>query len=241
MKFGIIGAGPIGTTLSHKLQENGHQVKVADVRSIDHLNDKDISGEAVTIEQVGDNIDVLIISIPFSVIPQIKDVVSKLNDEVIIIDTTNYYPFRDDKITVIEEGMPESVWVSEQLGRDVIKAFNNQLAYTLAHMGMSRGNQKRIAMAVAGNDVSQKEIVMNLVDEVGFDAVDNGVLNNSWRQQPGTPSYCTELSKDAMVDELNNANKELAPINRDAVGKHIYPGITHAEIVELNRKTYTVD
>lgn len=241
MKIGIIGAGPIGATLSHKLHAKGHHVKVADARALSHLEDKDIAGKAVALEQLGQDIDILIISLPLAVVPQIKDVVSQLNNDVIIVDTTNYYPFRDAQITEIEEGMPESVWVSEQLGRDVIKAFNNQLAYTLAQKGSAQKSDKRIAMAVAGNDDLQKEIIMNIVDEVGFDAVDNGTLQNSWRQQPGTPAYCTELTSEDMKKALERADKVAAPQQRDEVGKHFEPGMTHEDIVQLNRQLYKVN
>ena len=241
MKIGIIGAGPIGATLSHKLNAKGHHVKVADARTLSRLKDKDIAGEAVALEQLGQDIDILIISLPLAVVPEIKEMVSQLNNDVIIVDTTNYYPFRDAKITEIEEGMPESVWVSEQLGRDVIKAFNNQLAYTLAQKGSAQKGDSRIAMAVAGNDDLQKEIIMNIVDEVGFDAVDNGSFQNSWRQQPGTPAYCTELTSEDMKKALEIANKATAPKQRDEVGKHFEPGMTHEDIVQLNRQLYKVN
>jgi hypothetical protein len=37
---------------------------------------------------------------------------------------------------------------------------------------------------------------MQLVDDTGFEPIDAGVLAESWRQQPGTPAYCTELSQE---------------------------------------------
>ena len=30
---------------------------------------------------------------------------------------------------------------------------------------------------------------MELIEELGFDAVDAGTIDESWRQQPGTPVY----------------------------------------------------
>ena len=113
--------------------------------------------------------------------------------------------------------MVESVWVSNQLGRPIIKAFNNLLAYTLENKGTPEGTSGRIAMAIAGNDLSQKQIIMDVVNELGFDAVDSGSLSDSWRQQPGTPAYCTELTKDELTKALKKANKEKAPLLRDKV------------------------
>jgi predicted dinucleotide-binding enzyme len=45
-----------------------------------------------------------------------------------------------------------------------------------------------------------KAVVLQLVDELGFDAVDAGGLDDSWRQQPGTPVYTTE-GCGALIDE----------------------------------------
>lgn len=238
MKIGIIGAGPIGTTLSNKLSENGHEVKIADVRSIERLKNKTFSGKAVDVEDVIVDIDMLILSIPTFVIPSIDRIISQVAKEVIIVDTSNYYPFRDDKIEAIEKGEVESIWVSQQIGRDVVKAFNNLLAYTLANKGTHQDYKNRIAIAVSGNNIVEKEKVMHIVNEVGFDVVDNGDLNNSWRAQPGTPAYCTELTKEELKEALEKANKEKAPSLREKVIASFSPDFNHEDIVNLNRKIY---
>ncbi|HDG8499622.1 TPA: NAD(P)-binding domain-containing protein [Staphylococcus aureus] len=238
MKFGIIGSGEIGATLSHKLYDNGHQVKVADVRSIKHLEGKNIGGQAVELENISEDIDVLILSIPIDVMPKVRHIISNMSENIIIVDTSNYYPFRNNKIEAIENGIPESVWVSQQLGKSVIKAFNNQLAYTLANKGAPKDSENRIAMAVAGNDIKEKEIIMNIVSEVGFDTIDSGELKDSWRQQPGTPAYCTELNKEDLKAALENANKNEAPYRRDKVIENISSEFTSEDIVKLNRKIY---
>lgn len=238
MKFGIIGSGAIGATLSHKLHDKGHQVKVADVRSIKHLEGKSIGGQAVELENISEDIDILILSIPIDVMPKVRNIISKMPENIIIVDTSNYYPFRNDKIEAIENGVPESVWVSQQVGKNVIKAFNNQLAYTLANKGTPQDSENRIAMAIAGNDIKEKEIIMNIVSEVGFDAIDSGELKDSWRQQPGTPVYCTELNKEDSKTALENANKNEAPYLRDKVIENLSPEFTSEDIVKLNRKIY---
>lgn len=238
MKFGIVGAGPIGSTLSHKLHGSGHKVKVADVRSVKHLKDKNISGQAVELQNIVEDIDILILSIPTDVMPKLSHIISNIPKDIIVVDTSNYYPFRDNKIEAIEDGTPESIWVSQQLGRDVVKAFNNQLAYTLANKGTTQDNENRIAMAVAGNDIKEKEIIMNIVSEVGFDTIDSGELKDSWKQQPGTPAYCTELTKEDLKIALANANKEEAPSLRDKVIENFSSEFTHDDVVNLNRKIY---
>lgn len=184
MKFGIIGAGTIGSIISKKLVENGHDVKIADARGIEYLEGKELAGTPVRVEDAIKNIDVLIISLPTKAMSSIRNMIDQAGEEVIIVDTSNYYPFRDDKIDEIENGRVESVWVSNHLGRPVIKAFNNLLAYTLENEGTTVDANERIAMAVAGDDASQKHVVIDVVSELGFDAIDSGSLSDSWRQQP---------------------------------------------------------
>lgn len=238
MRFGIIGAGPIGTTISKKIVQNGHDVKIADARGIERLEGKKIAGIPVSVEDVITNIDVLIISIPFHAMPSIRNIVDKAGEEVIVVDTSNYYPFRDNKIEEIENGIVESIWVSNQLDRPIIKAFNNQLAYTFENKGTPEGTSGRIALAIAGNDLSQKQIIMDVVNELGFDAIDSGSLSDSWRQQPGTPAYCTELTKEELTEALKRSNKEKSPFLRDKVLGKFSSEFTHEDIVKLNRETY---
>lgn len=238
MRFGIIGAGPIGSIISSKLVKNGHEVKMADIRGIDRLEGKAFAGTPVSVEEVITNIDVLIISIPFYVIPSLRSIVEKVGEEVIVVDTSNYYPLRDHRIEDIENGMMESVWVSNQLGRPIIKAFNNQLAYTLEHKGTPEGSRGRIALAIAGDDLAQKQIIMDVINELGFDAVDSGSLSDSWRIQPGNPAYCTELTKEELTEALKKANKEKAPSIRDKFSKKFSTELSHEEKVNLNRELY---
>lgn len=238
MKFGIIGAGPIGQSIAKKLMSNGHEVKVADARGIERLAGKTIIGTVVSTEEIGQNIDVLIISIPLYAIPTIQPILKNVDDKVIVVDTSNYYPFRDQQIEVIDQGMVESVWVAEQLERPVIKAFSNLLAYTLENKGTPTGTTGRIAMAVAGDDEGHKQIIMNLVNDCGFDAVDAGTIAESWTMQPGTPAYCTELTKEELALAFQKAEKGSAPRLRDEIMGQFSPDFTHDGVVALNRKIF---
>ncbi|MBX9971050.1 NAD(P)-binding domain-containing protein [Priestia aryabhattai] len=238
MRFGIIGAGSIGSIISKKLVKNEQDVKIADARGIERLEGKELAGTPVRVEDAIKNIEILIISLPTKAMPSIRNIIDQVGEEVIIVDTSNYYAFRDDKIEEIENGMVESVWVSNQLGRPIIKAFNNLLAHTLENEGTPEGTSGRIAIAIAGNDLSQKQVIMDVVNELGFDTVDSGSLSDSWRQQPGTPAYCTELTKDELTKALKKANKEKAPLLRDKAIESYEPGYSHKDIVNLNREIY---
>ena len=79
---------------------------------------------------------------------------------------------------------------------------------------------------------------MQLVVATGFDALDAGTLDESWRQQPGTPAYCTELMADALRSALAAADKERAPVNRETLLNEFMAGygkLTHDDLVVRNR------
>ena len=137
-----------------------------------------------------------------------EDLFVGVPDDVVVVDTGNYYPQRDGRLDEIERGTTESRWVSRQLGRPVIKAFNNIYAKHLLERGKPKGAADRIALPVAGDDPRGKGIVMRLVDELGFDPVDAGTLDESWRQQPGTPVYATDLDAAAARRALADASPE---------------------------------
>jgi predicted dinucleotide-binding enzyme len=133
-------------------------------------------------------------------------------DNVVVVDTGNYYPQqRDGRIAGIEDGTVESRWVSQQLGRPVVKAFNNIYAEHLLKLGKPSGTPGRIALPVAGDDERAKSVVLRLVDELGFDAVDAGELDDSWRQQPSTPVYAADFDAEGVRRALASASKERKP------------------------------
>jgi 8-hydroxy-5-deazaflavin:NADPH oxidoreductase len=214
MKIGIIGAGNIGGNLTRRFSAAGHQVFVANSRGPDTL--KDLAAETgaapVTVEQAARSGEVVVVTIPESKIPDLpQDLFAGVPASVVVIDTGNYYPReRDGRIEAIEAGMPESRWVETQLHRPVVKAFNNIYAQHLLERGTPAGTPGRLALPVAGDDPA-KSVVMRLIDEIGFDPVDDGSLDESWRQQPGTPVYGEDYDAREVRDALARASKERTP------------------------------
>jgi predicted dinucleotide-binding enzyme len=58
--------------------------------------------------------------------------------------------------------------------------FNGIFWQHLLEGGLPRRSAGRIALPVAGDDAAGKQIVFDLVDELGFDPVDGGTLAESW-------------------------------------------------------------
>lgn len=79
---------------------------------------------------------------------------------------------------------------------------------------------------------------MKLVEATGFDALESGSLGDSWRQQPGTPAYYTELTTNELKSALRLADQSRAPRNREALLREFLAAggkLTHNEIVARNR------
>lgn len=246
MKIGIIGTGALGGTIAKKLVAAGHEIKATNA-SQEHELAKIAAGLGVTATNIRDvvrNVDAVFISIPTYAITALpNNIFEEIPDDVIVIDTCNYYPFRDGVMEEFSNGKLESVWVAEQLGRPVVKAFNNLLAYTLEHEGKAKGEKGRIAMAISGNDQGAKEIVSGLINDAGFDAIDAGSLSESWRHQPGMPAYCTELNAVDLRQALADADdiKAHAAYLRDLttsklIEKNTVP--SHEEMLDVIRSLF---
>lgn len=240
MKIGIIGAGNIGASLARKLSAAGHDIKIANSKGPETLADiaKDTGAQAVTKEDAVKDVDTIILSIPFLSYRTLASLLNGIPSDVVVIDTSNYYPFRDGVVDGLDDGMPESVWVGEQIGRPVVKAWNAVLAATLAERGKPKGAQGRTALPVAGDDDRAKAVAMELVETTGFDALDAGSLADSWRQQPGTPAYCTERTIDELKAALAAADKQRAPVNRETLIKGFienYGKLSHDDVIAKNR------
>jgi 8-hydroxy-5-deazaflavin:NADPH oxidoreductase len=212
MKIGIIGAGQIGGTLARRLRALGHEVSIANSRGPETLATlaKESGAKPVTVEQAARAGDIVIVTIPLKNIPKLPaGLFDGVPQNVVVIDTGNYYPQqRDGRIDAIEEGTTESRWTSQQLGRPVVKAFNNIYARHLLEKGKPKGAPGRIALPVAGDDRRAKDVVIRLLDELGFDAVDAGSLDESWRQQPATPVYGTDFDTAGVKKALAEARPE---------------------------------
>ncbi|GAA1458494.1 NADPH-dependent F420 reductase [Williamsia maris] len=212
MKIGIIGAGFIGGSLTRRLTAVGHEVAVANSRDPETLADlaSETGATAVWAKDAAADADLVILTIPQKNVPDLADdLFAARKPGAPIIETNNYYPQqRDGLIAAIEDGQPESAWVSEHIGAPVIKVFNGIYWKHLLEKGVDAGTDGRIALPIAGDDVDHKKIVSDLVDQIGFDPVDAGSITDSWRQQPGTPVYGKDYNADKVRAALAEASNE---------------------------------
>ncbi len=217
LKIGILGAGNIGKTLARKLTQAGHDVKVANSRGPETIpaDAVEFGARAVTAAEAVQDVEVVILSINPTSYSKVAPLFAGLPEETVVMDTSNYHPARDNRIEAIDVGQVESLWVVEQLGRPIVKAWNTIVSDSFARKGKPAGSPDRIALPVAADRDRDREVGMALVEDTGFDAFDAGTLENSWRQQPGSPVYCTDLTLAELPDALASAERERLPKRRD--------------------------
>ncbi|WP_368858550.1 NADPH-dependent F420 reductase [Streptomyces griseoflavus] len=216
MKIGIIGAGNIGGNLTRRLTALGHDVSVANSRGPETLKElaEETGATPVRAAEAARGAEIVVVTVPLKAVPDLPSgLFDGAAEGVAVIDTGNYYPRRrDGRIAGIEdEGLTESRWTERAIGHPVIKAFNGTYAQDILDRHRPAGDPDRMALPVAGDDEAAKRKVRALIDELGFDTVDAGGIDDSWRQQPDTPVYGLRGGTEAVTRALAEASPERKP------------------------------
>jgi predicted dinucleotide-binding enzyme len=191
--LGLIGSGMIGSALARLAVAAGLDVVVSNSRGPETLADLvaelGMQARAATPAEAAKAGDLVVATIPLNAYQCLSA------DELagkIVIDTMNYYPQRDDRIAELDSGeSTSSALVQRHLSRSrVVKAFNNIDFRRLFTLALPWGVPDRSALPIAGDDAAAKIEVAQLLDILGYDAVDIGTLADSWRSEPDTPVYC---------------------------------------------------
>ncbi|HJV90317.1 MAG TPA: NAD(P)-binding domain-containing protein [Holophagaceae bacterium] len=209
LEIGIIGAGSMGGILAGRLAKLGHRVLIANSRGPESLTVQaaEVGATPASVAAAAKAPDLVILAIPTKAVAQLPRGVFEKGARPVVIDLGNYHPeLRDGRIHAIDQGLPDSRWVAQQLGVPVVKAFNHIFARSLREKGVPRGGKGRIALAACGDVPGAKSITLSLIDALGFDPVDGGGLDDSWRQQPGMPAYCRDLDAPALQRALAAAD-----------------------------------
>ncbi len=192
MKLAIIGAGMIGATAARLFAQADHEVVVSNSRGPASLATL-VAGlgpraKAMHVADAARWGEVVMLAVPWRTLaglPPPDTVAGK-----IVIDAMN--PYAADGAIVDLGSSSSSEETRAQLpGARLVKAFNTIWFKHLASLARSDlPVEDRHAIFVAGDDEAAKRVVMNLIDDIGFGAVDTGSLaDGGRRQQPGTALY----------------------------------------------------
>jgi 8-hydroxy-5-deazaflavin:NADPH oxidoreductase len=192
--IGIIGSGHVGRNLAKAAIAHGYDVVLSNSRGPGSLAgliaELGPRARAATPEEAAAAGDFAIIAIPISTIGQVP--VEPLAGKVVIA-TINYFPQRLGHITAIDNGSTTAPGLLQAHlpASKVVRAFSMLDAADMSGDGHPKGDQKRRALALAGDDPEARALVARLYDEFGFDTVDLGALDESWRVDAGQPAFVT--------------------------------------------------
>jgi predicted dinucleotide-binding enzyme len=197
VRIGLIGAGKIGGTLARLFVAQGHEVALSNSRGPETLAEliAEIgpSARAVTPAEAAEFGEVVVVSVPLG---RYQEVPTAGMAGKTVIDTNNYYPQRDGHISPLDD---DSTTSAELLAKHlpdahVVKAFNQIRWDHLGANGKPAGTPGRTGIPIAGDDPAAKREVMELIDQIGFDAVDTGPLATGRLFQPNTSLYVANVT-----------------------------------------------
>jgi predicted dinucleotide-binding enzyme len=212
-RIGIIGAGLIGTALATKFSELGYDVVISNSRGPETL--------AALVEQLGPRVtaatpeeagaagDLVVVTVPLKALGDVP--VEPLAGKI-VLDTNNYYWERDGRIPVLDEARATtSGLLQAHLPQSkVVKAFNHIGFDTIGTDGTPAGTPNRRALATASDFDEAVELVTRIYDEFGFDTVNIGALDESWRVERDQPAYGIRQNREELEANLARATRDLA-------------------------------
>ncbi len=187
MKIGIIGAGNVGSVLARRLVEVGHDVSLA-ASSPDSPKLKEAAAasgaSATSAAEAAASSDVVILAIPFAALDaaMTDDVVAGLADKIVIDSTNPLAPNFMSLTAGFDTSAGEQVAARLPQSR-VVKAFSTVAAPN--HGNPVLGGAKQM-LPVAGDDEDAKKTVIDLGNQLGFDAMNAGPLVNARYMEPMT-------------------------------------------------------
>lgn len=186
MNVGIIGAGNVGVTAAKLLAQAGHRVALSNSRGPDTLSKtvKELGPNvtAMTAEEAAAFGEVVLEAVPFG---RYRDLPVDALAGKIVVSASNYDPERDGPIDF--GGLTQSEFLARHLSRSrVVKGFNTIFWEHLRdHGDHSEPLINRRTILIAGDDPEAKRVVTELIEGIGFTAVDVGTLAHSQRLETG--------------------------------------------------------
>jgi predicted dinucleotide-binding enzyme len=173
MRVGIVGAGRIGGGIARQLSAGGHEVKLSFSR--DPASLKRLAGEIGAAAGVGgpreavEFGEVVVISVPWSVLPQALEQAGSLQSKI-VIDTTNQF----GSPPLPPEGETAALFNAGRMpGARYTKSFNTLTSSFQAQAAGCTGDD-RVVQWLCGDDPDVKRVVCGLIEDAGFVPVDIG-------------------------------------------------------------------
>jgi 8-hydroxy-5-deazaflavin:NADPH oxidoreductase len=196
--LGVVGAGKLGTTIARLALAAGYDVAVSgsgpaeDIAlTVDVLAP---GARAVTTDDVAREAGVIVLAVPMH---RFRELAPDLFAGRTLVDAMNYWePVDGADPELAGAAAGTSVIVRDHFpGARTVKSLNQLGYHELDEHRRAPDAPDRIAVGVAGDDPDAVRTVMALVDRLGFDAVDAGLLEAGRALEPdGSPFAVTRTA-----------------------------------------------
>jgi len=201
-RLGIVGAGKLGTTVARAALAAGYDVLISGsgpakriALTIDVLAP---GARAATTAEVVGYANLIVLAVPTH---RFRELPHELFAGKILIDAMNYWePIDgvDEELAAAPSG--SSVVVQAWFpAAHVVKSLNQLGYHELDEGRQPPGTPGRIALAAAGDDPAAVQAVLQLIDKIGFDAVEAGPLAAGAALGPGGAAFGLAASAEELA------------------------------------------
>jgi predicted dinucleotide-binding enzyme len=213
-RLGIVGAGKIGTAVARAAVAGGYDVAISGsgaAERIELIVDVLAPGaHAVTTDDVVRHADLIVLAVPMH---RFRELPGDLFAGKILIDAMNYWEEvdgSDEELATAPTGT--SIVVQQHFSTSrVVKSLNHLGYFTFEQGRRPRCAPGRLSMAAAGDDPAAVAEVMQLIDTLGFDAVDAESLTAGLALQPGGPVFGIAHGHDELSNLFRSAAWRTSP------------------------------
>lgn len=225
-KVGILGAGKLGLVLARLAIKAGLEVSIAGSGDPEEIKlTMDVLAPGATsldAAEVIEQSDVVILALPLG---KYKTIPIKGMDNKLVIDAMNYWWEVDGiRADLSDPRISSSELIQRHLPASrIVKAFSHMGYHDLFDEAKTAGSPNRKAIAVAGDDQADIDIVSMLVDLLGFDPVFAGNLHDSIVLEPKAEIFGANvdaITLRAMIDRFpeTERGKEVAAARATKMG-----------------------
>jgi predicted dinucleotide-binding enzyme len=220
VRVGVIGAGRIGGNIARQAVRAGHDVELAFSRESGRLADLAAElGERASCGTPSEAVafgEVVVISVPWSVLPEALEQAGSLEGKV-VVDTTNQF----GSGPMPAKGQTAAAFNAARMpGARYVKSFNT-LTSGFQERVAGRSGDERVVQWLCGDDEDAKRLVAGLIEDMGYAPVDlGGTAGCAVMEAPRRPG--------AVYGEEYRAPDAAAVVEAVRAGREIPPAPDHS-------------
>ena len=215
-RLGIVGAGKAGTAIARAAVAGGYDVAISGSGPADRIEliveVLAPGARALSTDEVVRYAGLIVLAIPMH---RFRELPRDLFAGKILVDAMNYW----DEIDGVDEQFETAPAGTSMLVLEwfssarVVKSLNHLGYFKFEKSRLPHGTPGRIGMAAAGNDPAAVAAVLQLIDNLGFDAVDAGNLESGLALQSGGRIFGAGHSAKELLNLLSRDSAALVPSN----------------------------